>query len=195
MPPMKRSAKMLLFASSLWYFGEGLFGPLFAVFSEKIGGDLLDITWAWSLYLFVTGLFYIIIGKIFNRTVWKSKLIIVGYALNTLFTFAFLLVDDTTSLMWVQAGLGLAEAISTPAWDAAFSSEMEDTNDTFIWGIANGQSFIVSGIAIAIGGLIANYISFEALFILMGCIQLIATIIQARETFRKDKVLDIKEHI
>ena len=192
---MKRSAKMLLFASSLWYFGEGLFGPLFAVFSEKIGGDLLDITWAWSLYLFVTGLFYIIIGKIFNRTVWKSKLIIVGYALNTLFTFAFLLVDDTTSLMWVQAGLGLAEAISTPAWDAAFSSEMEDTNDTYIWGIANGQSFIVSGIAIAIGGLIANYISFEALFILMGCIQLIATIIQARETFRKDKVLDIKGSI
>ena len=184
---MKRSAKMLLFASSLWYFGEGLFGPLFAVFSEKVGGDLLDITWAWSLYLFVTGLFYIIIGKLFNRTVWKSKLIVIGYALNTIFTFAFLLVDDTTSLMWVQAGLGLAEAISTPAWDAAFSSELEDTNDTYIWGIANGQSFIVSGIAIAIGGLIANYISFEALFILMGCIQLIATIIQARESFRKDK--------
>ena len=89
--------------------------------------------------------------------------------------------------MWVQAGLGLAEAISTPAWDAAFSSELEDTNDTYIWGIANGQSFIVSGIAIAIGGLIANYISFEALFILMGCIQLVATIIQARESFRKDK--------
>jgi hypothetical protein len=60
---------------------------------------------------------------------------------------------------------------------------MDDTNDTFVWGIANGQSFFVSGIAVAIGGLIANYISFEALFILMGCIQLIATVIQARETF------------
>jgi hypothetical protein len=31
------------------------------------------------------------------------------------------------------------------ALDAAFSSDMEDTNDTYIWGIANGQSFIVSG--------------------------------------------------
>ncbi len=186
---MKRSAKMLLFASSIWYFGEGLFGPLFAVFSKKVGGDILDITWAWAIYLFVTGFFYIIIGKLFNRSTWKSKLIIIGYALNTIFTFAFLLVDNTTSLLWVQAGLGLAEAISTPAWDAAFSSEMEDTNDTYIWGIANGQSFIVSGIAIAIGGLIAKYISFEALFVLMGSIQLIATIIQARETFRKDKTI------
>ncbi len=180
---MKRSVRMLLFASSLWYFGEGLFGPLFAVFSEKVGGDLLDITWAWSLYLIVTGVFYVLIGKLFNRSIWKPKLIVIGYALNTIFTFCYLFVSDTTSLLLTQAGLGLAEAISTPAWDSTFSSELEDTNDTFVWGIAHGQSFFVSGIAVAIGGLIANYFSFEALFIFMGCIQLIATIIQARETF------------
>lgn len=183
MLPMKRSTRMLLFASSIWYFGEGLFGPLFAVFSDKVGGDLLDITWAWSLYLVVTGVFYVLIGKFFNRSIWKSKLIVIGYGLNTIFTFCYLFVSNTTGLLLVQAGLGLAEAISTPAWDATFASELDDTNDTYIWGIANGQSFFVSGIAIAIGGLIANYVSFEALFILMGSIQLIATIIQARETF------------
>ena len=77
---MSRTTKWLLVASSLWYFGEGLFGPLFAVFSEKVGGDLLDITWAWA----------------------------------------------------------------------------------------------------AIGGLIAYHFSFDSLFVIMGCIQLIATIIQFR---------------
>ncbi len=190
MPPLSRSAKILLLASSLWYFGEGLFGPLFAVFAEKVGGDIMDITWAWSLYLIVTGISYVAIGKIFNRTKWKSKLIVIGYALNTIFTFAYLLVDNTTSLLFVQVGLGLAEAISTPAWDASFASELEDTNDTFLWGIANGQSFFVSGIAIAIGGAIANYISFNALFIMMGCIQLLATIIQARTTFGRKNIID-----
>ncbi len=29
--------KILLIASGLWFFGEGLFGPLFAVFTENIG--------------------------------------------------------------------------------------------------------------------------------------------------------------
>lgn len=143
----------------------------------------MDITWAWSLYLIVTGIAYVVIGKLFNRTKWKSKLIVIGYALNTLFTFAYLLVDNTMGLLLVQVGLGLAEAVSTPAWDASFASELEDTNDTFLWGIANGQSFFVSGIAIAIGGAIANYISFHALFILMGCIQLMATLIQAKAVF------------
>lgn len=41
---MTRPVRLLLIASSLWYFSEGLLGPLFAVFSEQIGGDVLDIT-------------------------------------------------------------------------------------------------------------------------------------------------------
>jgi hypothetical protein len=39
------------------------------------------------------------------------------------------------------------------------------------------------GIAIAIGGLIANYISFDALFLTMGIIQVIATFVQAKLLF------------
>ena len=110
---MSRTTKWLLVASSLWYFGEGLFGPLFAVFSEKVGGDLLDITWAWALYLIITGIAYVAIGRIFNRSKWKYHLIVVGYGLNTLFTFAYLLVDDTTSLLLVQAGLGCGSYLHT----------------------------------------------------------------------------------
>ena len=41
---LNKTTKILLIASSLWYFGEGLFGPLFAIYAEKIGGDILDIT-------------------------------------------------------------------------------------------------------------------------------------------------------
>jgi len=87
---MSKTTKWLLVASSLWYFGEGLFGPLFAVFSEKVGGDLLDITWAWALYLIITGIAYVAIGRIFNRSKWKYHMIVVGYGLNTVFTFAYL---------------------------------------------------------------------------------------------------------
>ena len=77
---MKKVTKVLLIASSLWYFGEGLFGPLFAVFSEKIGGDLLEITWAWAAYLIATGLFYVILGKLFNNSFYKKEIMVGGYA-------------------------------------------------------------------------------------------------------------------
>ena len=38
---MNKIAKILLGAESVWAFGSGLFLPIFAVFSEAVGGDIL----------------------------------------------------------------------------------------------------------------------------------------------------------
>ena len=176
---LNKVTKILLIASSLWYFGEGLFGPLFAVFSEKIGGDLLEITWAWAAYLIATGLFYVILGKLFNNSNYKKEIMVGGYALNTILTFCYLFIRNTEQLLFLQIGLGIAEAVSTPIWDSLFATHLEDNENSFHWSLANGHTHFVTGIAVAIGGLIANYVSFDALFITMGCIQLVATIIQA----------------
>ena len=105
---------------------------------------------------------------------------IFGYGLNALLTFGYVFVHNTHQLFFIQIGLGIAEALSAPIWDSLFAHNLEDSSNTFHWSIANGHPHFVSGIAIAVGGLIANYISFEALFITMGIIQTIATIIQAR---------------
>ena len=176
---LSKFSRILLIASSLWYFGEGLFGPLFAIYAEKIGGDILDITWAWATYLVVTGLFYVLVGRLLNASKYKKQVMIGGYALNALLTFGYIFVHNTKSLFLIQVGLGIAEALSTPIWDSLFASNMEDTENTFHWGLATGHTHFISGIAIAIGGLIAHYISFDALFIVMGCIQLVATLVQA----------------
>jgi hypothetical protein len=114
-------------------------------------------------------------------------MIAVGYALNTVFTFSYLLVNDTTDLLLVQVGLGVAEAISTPSWDAFFASKLADREDTFSWGIASGRTQFISGVAIAIGGLIANFVSFQALVLTMGMISLIATVVQVRLSFMEER--------
>jgi len=177
---LNKTTKILLIASSLWYFGEGLFGPLFAVYAQKIGGDLLDITWAWAAYLIATGIFYVLVGKFVNKSKYKKEVMIFGYGLNALLTFGYIFVHNTQQLFMIQIGLGIAEALSASIWDSLFAHHLEDKSNTFHWSIANGHPHFVSGIAIAIGGLIANYISFEVLFLTMGIIQTIATIIQAR---------------
>ena len=177
---LSKLSKILIIASSLWYFGEGLFGPLFAVYAEKMGGDILDITWAWAAYLFVTGICYVLVGKLVNNSIYKNQVMLTGYGLNALLTFAYIFVYDTKTLFLVQVGLGIAEALSTPIWDSLFASNLEDTENTFHWGLATGHPHVISGIAIAIGGLIAHYLSFNTLFIFMGCIQLLATFVQYR---------------
>lgn len=180
---LTKTTKILLVASSLWYFGEGLFGPLFAIYAEKIGGNLLDITWAWALYLISTGIFYVIVGRYVNQSKYKKHVMIFGYALNACFTFGYMFIENANQLFMLQVGLGMAEALSAPIWDTLFASNMENTDNTFHWSLASGHTHFVSGIAIAIGGLIANYVSFNALFLTMGIIQVIATLVQAKLLF------------
>lgn len=177
---LSKTTRILLIGANIWYFGEGMLGPLFAVFAEKVGGDILDITWAWATYLIVTGICYIVVGKLINKKTYKAQVMVAGYILNAIFTFCYLFVHNPWQLFMVQAGLGVAEAIGTPAWDALYAKNVDEEHDTFAWGMASGQSQIVTGIAFVAGGLISHYISFSALFITMGIIQTIAAIVQSR---------------
>lgn len=183
---LTKTAKILLIGANIWYFGEGMMGPLFAVFAEKVGGDILDITWAWSTYLVITGLFYILVGKMLNKKEYKEKVMVAGYVLNALFTFCYLFVSSPVQLFFVQAGLGIAEAIGTPAWDALYAKSLDEEMDSYAWGLSTGQSQIVTGIAFGMGGLITHFISFEALFITMGAIQILAAIVTSQLLFIKN---------
>ncbi len=182
---LTKTAKILLLGANIWYFGEGMMGPLFAVFAEKIGGDILDITWAWATYLVITGLLYIVVGKLINNKSYKEKVMVAGYSLNALFTFGYLFVDSPVELFGVQAGLGIAEAIGTPAWDALYTKNLKEDMDAYAWGLSTGQSQIVTGIAFGVGGLITHFISFEALFITMGVIQVAAALVSFQLLFVK----------
>jgi MFS family permease len=177
---MNKKIKTLLIGSNIWYLGEGMLGPLFAVFANKIGGNILDITWAWATYLIISGTLVIVVGTVADR-MDRGKIMVTGYALNALFTFCYLLVQTPFHLFLVQAGLGLASALAIPTWNALYDiSEKDKGKKSYVWGMASGQLQIVTGVAIIFGGLIVSNYSFNVLFITMGTIQVIATIYQAR---------------
>jgi MFS family permease len=177
---LNRHIKILLYGGNIWYFGEGMLGPLFAIFTERVGGDVLDVSLAWATYLIVAGLLYIVVGNLTDKFNNKERVMVVGYAINALFTFGYLLVSAPWHLFIVQAGLGLAMAMATPTWYALYAKHENKKRGGLQWGLAGGMAHIMTGLAIIVGGLIVNYISFTALFVTMGSIQVVATIYQAR---------------
>jgi MFS family permease len=164
-------AMLLLYSSSAWYFGEGMIAPFFSIFTQHVGGDILDITWVWATYLIVAGVFTILIGKLSDSRFSKARLIVIGYALNALFTFSYLLVDSTWLLFVVQVGLGVASALATPTWNALYAQHHGEVESGLMWGISDGQEQIVTGVATIVGGLIIAHLSYTTLFLLMGLIQ------------------------
>ena len=174
---LNRKTKALLLADITWFFGEGLLGPLFAVYTQRIGGDILNITWAWATYLIVTGVLIVLIGRISDSIVDKKLLVFSGYVLNAVLTFGYLFVSTPLQLLLLQAGLGIAAALATPTWDALYSEYENKKKDGFTWGLADGISVLFTGIATLLGGLIVVYYSFATLFVLMGIIQIISVIL------------------
>src|SRR3989344_4152544 len=177
---LAKKTKILLYSNNLWVFGEGMLGPLFAVFAQRLGGSVLDISWAWSIYLVVTGILVILIGKVSDVKISKEKLMIAGSFLNALFTFGYIFVSTPTQLFLVEAELGVAAALSSATWSALYAEHGDIGRSGYIWGLANGQSQLTMGIAIIVGGFIVNHFSFTVLFITMGIIQLVAAIYQAQ---------------
>jgi len=176
---MNRKEKILLYGNNLWNFADGMFGPLIAVFTERIGGSILDISSAWAIYLIVTGIFVILIGK-YSDYHSKERIMISGYALTALFTFCYLLVQTPVHLFMVQAGLGLALALCNPTWCALYGKYSSQETAGLTWGLADGEAKILTGIAIVIGGFIVKTFSFETLFITMGSLQILATLYQMK---------------
>ena len=176
---MKREEKILLAGASFWWLGEGLLGPLFAVFAGRVGGNVLDISWAWAIYLLVTGGLEIYIGKISDR-IGHAKLMVIGYSLNAFFTFCYLFIHNTAGLFIVQAGLGVALALADPTWDALYAKFEDRRKAGYIWGLEHGVEELITGFSIFLGGLIVSYFSFTTLFVIMGIIQTIGTIYQAK---------------
>lgn len=183
---MDKRAKILLYSSNMWFLGEGMLGPLFAVFTERIGGDIFDITWAWATYLIATGIFYILVGKTTDKYFNKTRTMVLGFTLNTLFTFSYLFVSSSWHLFIIQIGLGLASAMATPTWYALYAKYEDKKHDGLQWGLAGGEANIITGIAVIMGGLVVSYFSFTTLFIIMGVIQAIATLYQAQFLWLRD---------
>lgn len=180
---LNRQIKILLYSSNIWYLREGMFAPLFAVFSQKIGGNILDMTQVLATYLIVSGFFTVLVGKIPKRVISSAKLMILGYGLNALFTFCYVFVSSQMSLFFVQVGLGIASSLANPTWNslyAKYERRGPQKQIGYVWALANGQTDVLTGIGILLGGLIINSFSFNALFIIMGILQTLATIYVAQ---------------
>lgn len=182
-----KASSILIWSSNIWNFADGLFGPLFAVFAQQIGGNVLDIAWAWGLYLVVTGVCVILVGNLSDR-VPKLPILFAGYLLTAVFSFSYLLVDSTLDLLIVQAGLGFALALSNPTYFALLGRHSKaSTHDGSLWGWADGRDKIATGLAVLVGGAIVSVTSFQTLFVIIGSLQLIATLYLAKLFYIGDK--------
>ena len=173
---MKWQLKVLLLSSALYLLAGGLFGPIYAIFVEKIGGNLLTAGTAYSAFALAAGIMIFFISKWEDKVKHQEKLIICGYALACLGYLGYLFVQTPLHLFIVQIIFGAGTAIGASAYDGLYSRHLDKGKFISGWGAWESMNWITLAISASLGGFIANSYGFRTLFIIMFVLSLFALV-------------------
>lgn len=153
---------LITFAYATSTFASGILMPIYAFFVQKIGGGILETSYAIALYSIIMG----IATMLLHKTTWSQKhpltLLCLGWFLWLVSMGMYLIIKSTGTLYVSQLINGIGDAMSGPAFNAEFSKEAAD-DLAGGWALYQGVTSIFSGIASIAGGFIATIYGFDIL--------------------------------
>lgn len=145
-----------------------MLGPIYALFVEKVGGDLMDASIAGGIFALVAGITTLISGKYSDRVKENELIVVVGYAIMGFGFLLYFWVSSVFFLFVVQAIIGLGEAIYSPAFDAVYSKHLDGHKSGTQWGAWESMNYFTAAVGAIAGGGLVTFFGFQTLFILMA---------------------------
>ncbi|MFC1645174.1 MFS transporter [Patescibacteria group bacterium] len=170
---MKKSSfstalKILLYTNAMVLMAGAMLGPIYALFVEKVGGDLMDASIAGSIFALVAGLTTLISGKYSDKIKENELVVVLGYLFMGLGFLLYFWVNSVIFLFIVQAIIGLGEAIYAPAFDALYSKHLDGKKAGSQWGAWESMNYFTTAVGALIGGGIVTVFGFQSLFIIIA---------------------------
>ena len=122
---MHKQLKLFLTANSFFVSAMGMFGPIYAIYVQKIGGDILATGTAWAIFMITSGVGIFFTGKILDSIKKDKPAIILGYTLESLVYLGYFFVSNVKQLFLIQILLGISQVILRPASDSFYTKYLE----------------------------------------------------------------------
>ena len=144
-------------------FSEGIILPIYAIFVQKIGGDVLDAGLAMGIFLISQGVFSILFHKIIRSDKKRILFMSIGWFIWVLGIASYLIISNVWMLFLTQILTSLGNAIADPIFDQELAHHTDKKNEEFEWGFFEGSANLVSGVAAILGGLVVSAWGFNIL--------------------------------
>ena len=177
---MHRNIKLLLSCSILIHGGINLLAPIYALFIKNIGGSLIDASATIGCYAILKGVFYFLFRKLDDKRFSKKFMISFGYFLFFVSYLGYLFATKTVHIFFIQGLLAFAEVVINPSWSAVIAVSLTKGKERNIYSDFYGYRSIFEGLAAISGGLLAFYLGYNTLFILMACFALTASLLSTK---------------
>jgi len=145
-----------------------MLGPIYALFVEKVGGDLMDASIAGGIFALIAGITTLVSGKYSDRIKQNELIVVLGYTIMGIGFLLYIWVDSIMFLFIVQAIAGLGEAIYSPAFDAVYSKHLDGHKSGTQWGAWESMNYFTAAVGAIIGGGLVTLFGFQILFIVMA---------------------------
>ena len=148
--------KILITSYSFSIFSEAVILPIYAVFVQGIGGDILDASGAMAVFLITQGIFTILLHRLKWINRHRIPMMIFGWAVWVLGIAMYLVVSNVAILFITQIFTAIGSAIADPIFDQELARHTDHKNEEFEWGFFEGSVAIIQGLAALVGGLVVT---------------------------------------
>lgn len=188
---MRLGLKILLFSDGCMLLAAGMLGPIYAIFVEEIGGNILDASGAFAAFMLTSGIILYLLGKWEDRVKHKKKIVVTGYLIRCIGFLGYYFVFNPLSLILIQITLGFGEAFGLPAYDAVYTRYLDRGKEASEWGAWETTNYLVAGIGALAGGLIAAFLGFRNLFLVMFGISVLGLFVSVKLLYIDRKIFGI----
>lgn len=165
-----RALRVLLLTNGFILVAGAMLGPIYALFVEEVGGDLLAASFTVGVFALAAGVTTLFAGHIADKVRHEENVIAFGYAAMGVGFLSFLFVQDIWGLLVAQAIIGFGEAIYSPAFDSLYSKNLENQKEGIEWGAWESLNYFTVALGAIVGGVLASAYGFQSIFIVMSAL-------------------------
>lgn len=163
-----KALRILLSTNAMILMAGAMLGPIYALFVENVGGDLMDASIAGGIFALVAGLTTLVSGKYSDKIKENELVIVFGYLIMGIGFSMYFWVNSIIFLFIVQAIIGLGEAIYAPAFDAVYSKHIDGNKSGTQWGAWESMNYFTTATGAIVGGGLVTLFGFQTLFVIMA---------------------------
>lgn len=163
-----RALRILLFSNWLILIAGAMLGPIYALFVQKLGGDLLTASCTSAMYYLIGGITTLFSGRLADRVENRALIIVIGYCIMGLGFLSYLFVNSIASLLMVQIITGIGDAVYVPAFDAVYSKHLDGGQSGTQWGAYESLWYFTVAAGAVSGGFLVSWCSFSVMFVFMS---------------------------
>ncbi len=165
---MQRNVRLLLGSSIFIHMGLNILAPVYAIYVQHIGGQLIDASFSIGFYALLRGILYFVFARFKDQHLPHRPILFGGYMMYAAAYLAYVFIDAPIWLFVIQGWLALADTILNPSWSAVIATSLQTGEERKTYSMFYGYRSLFEAIGAFLGGIAIVSIGFSWTFGLMA---------------------------